>query len=114
MASNHTEPKAERYDAFAYYSDNSRRMKKLLLKETDEGKEDTDESNNEDRGSESTAQQSERKTRLSWEVHPSLLIDDLLWPEEEGEAELTEMLEALDDILISLSLTEERTQATKS
>mmetsp|Transcript_28464 Transcript_28464/g.60298 ORF Transcript_28464/g.60298 Transcript_28464/m.60298 type:complete len:159 (-) Transcript_28464:221-697(-) len=53
-------------DAFLYYSDDRNRMKALKL-EDDEAA-----------STERVSNQCERKTRLSFELHPSLILDDML------------------------------------
>ena len=55
-------------DAFLYYSNNDVRMKRLKFME-----DDTRDSNDNKQG----PQHQVRKTRLSWEVHPSVFFDDM-------------------------------------
>ena len=86
-----SQPPNGSFDAFAYYSNDLFRMKALLLKEDDEilmSKSPNANGNNSGtsvlkrrRGNYSQLIQDNatcRKTRLSFEVHPSLLLDDLI------------------------------------
>ena len=92
------------FDAFAYYSDDRRRMNKLLL----QGAESTAASSKDSASSKKASScpaPPERKSRLSFEVHPSLILDSPLHPEgdissslraeDDGDADLDLLLDIL-------------------
>ena len=89
-----TLPKGES-DAFAFYSNDFRRMKALLGKEEDSQEalaavNDSIHGTNDGRrnvrrrgtGTRPIQEGVTRKTRISFEVHPSLIIEDLLFAED--------------------------------
>src|SRR6056300_352106 len=91
-----TGEQSEKFDAFLYYSDDKRRMKALLF----EGEEDTRTSttSNEEEGrsnqDEAAAGQEDpenqglavkRKTRISYEGHPHLVMEKMLFPQDYNE-----------------------------
>ena len=86
---------AEIFDAFAFYSNDFRRMKALLGKEEDSQEalaavNDSIHGTNDGRrnvrrrgtGTRPIQEGVTRKTRISFEVHPSLIIEDLLFAED--------------------------------
>ena len=80
-------------DAFSLYSDDSFRMKKLLMKDDDESDDNTQaslpssDSEEISRISSKTKEPSPRKTRVTTEAHPCLIFDDL-FDDEEDECSL--------------------------
>ena len=82
------------FDAFAYYSDDRRRMNKLMLLR---GNETSTAASSKDSASPKKASSGpappERKSRLSFEVHPSLILDSPLHP----EGDISSILRAEDD-----------------
>ena len=89
------EQKAKKFDAFAFYSNDFRRMKALLGKEEDSQEalaavNDSIHGTNDGRrnvrrrgtGTRPIQEGVVRKTRISFEVHPSLIFDDLLFAED--------------------------------
>ena len=89
------EQKAKKFDAFAFYSNDFQRMKALLGKEEDSQEalaavNDSIHGTNDGRrnvrrrgtGTRPIQEGVTRKTRISFEVHPSLIFDDLLFAED--------------------------------
>ena len=128
--SSSTKTRTEQLDAFSYYSNDSVRMKRLLMKEDDEtvgadsrqavsdvsasGNEDSNDASS-DRSREPDAKPiqegTRRKTRISFEVHPSLLLDELedaLYPEEMADVPLR----GFDDLLLNLIMSEPMQQVS--
>lgn len=79
------EPSLKVQDPFLYYSDDKNRMKELRLQDTSS----SSSSNEDDDSASSTADDEHtssstcvRKTRISFELHPSLLLEDFIMGDE--------------------------------
>lgn len=93
---NSTTKKSERDDAFLRYSNDQVRMRTLMMSTatTTQGEEHTTTTHQ--------AEQVERKTRLSFELHPSLIIEDLLQDLDYGDANGISDDVSFDDMILSL------------
>jgi hypothetical protein len=63
-------------DPFLYYSNDQVRMKELLLQDDDSSDDESSPTSLSDQEQQTTT--SVRKTRISFELHPSLLLEDLM------------------------------------
>ena len=103
---------AEKFDAFSFYSNDFRRMKALLGKEEDSQEalaavNDSIHGTNDGRrnvrrrgtGTRPIQEGVVRKTRISFEVHPSLIFDDLLFAEDANSDGLADQADDEIDIL---------------
>ena len=127
--SSSTVTQTKHFDAFSYYSNDSVRMKRLLMKEDNETvvadsrraisaarpSIGIDASSERSRGTDAKPNEegnTSRKTRISFEVHPSLLLDDLLddtlYPKEMVDVSLGDF----DDLLLNLLLSGQKQQVS--
>lgn len=104
-------------DAFSHYSSHTNLMNKLLMKDVDSPAIDCT-PNNASNGSKRRRnnqsrpiRDTERKTRLTWEVHPSLLIDDLLLEDASDMDEHAAFDEEDDDFDIMLAFLQHHQRA---
>ena len=81
------------FDAFAYYSDDRRRMNKLMLLRDAESTAASSKDSASPKKASSGPAPPERKSRLSFEVPPSLILDSPLHP----EGDISSILRAEDD-----------------
>jgi len=106
------EQQAKKFDAFAFYSNDFQRMKALLGKEEDSQEalaavNDSIHGTNDGRrnvrrrgtGTRPIQEGVTRKTRISFEVHPSLIFDDLLFAEDANSDGLADQADDEIDIL---------------
>ena len=121
LATAPAEQQAEKFDAFAFYSNDFQRLKALLGKEDDSQEalaavNDSIHGTNDGRrnvrrrgsGTRPIQEGVTRKTRISFEVHPSLLLDDLLFAADANSSaepadELDNEMEVLE-VLLELSM----------
>eukprot|EP00984_Skeletonema_dohrnii_P024128 scaffold13221_cov123-Skeletonema_dohrnii-CCMP3373.AAC.5 len=87
-------------DAFLYYSNDQVRMKELLLQDVEDDSSDdesppTSVSSNQEQSTTSCV----RKTRITFELHPSLLLEDLMNDELFGDD--TDFDDKLDELLLA-------------
>ena len=89
-----TSPPNRNHDAFSYYSNNQVRIRTLTL---------ADRSNNNQEETQPQQHHEERKTRISFELHPSLILEDLivegLFDGDEDDAGIDDILDLLQDNL---------------
>lgn len=119
----------QKEDAFSKYSNDATRLRRLLLKDDDSGSSGKDPSFNlrdfAQRNYVSTSTQMKlsskdpqddivnpRKTRISFEVHPSLIMDDMLEDLYNMEDMLDEDEDDADDMMDLLSFLGTRGQGT--
>ena len=82
------EPTLKVQDPFLYYSDDKNRMKELRLQDTSSSSsssEDDDSASSttaDDEHTSTTSSTCVRKTRISFELHPSLLLEDFIMGDE--------------------------------
>ena len=92
-----------KYDAFLHYSNDQVRMNKLMLNDTTDSDGTT---KNETEPQQQQCTNQERKTRLtriSFEIHPSLLLEDLfdndLYGDEEEDCDDIDVLHLLENTM---------------
>ena len=92
-------PATGEFDAFAFYSDDAQRMNTLLLRNED-GEAVRSQSCASARSNPSSPKPtSDRRTRISFEVHPDLLFRDLLYFDDERSSPIELMDEGEDKFL---------------
>lgn len=102
--SNSSPTKAEaKHDAFSYYSNDVTRMNTLLMKEAPKTQR------------QQRVLTQERKTRISFEVHPSLILEDLLF-DNDGDCiaesdDIGSLLDCEDDSTDDIGYLLENTEA---
>ena len=95
----------DKHDAFSHYSNDVTRMNTLLMKEAPKSQ----------RQQRVLPQAQERKTRISFEVHPSLILEDLLFDDLDGngidEVDDDFLLDSEDDSTDDIEYLLENTEA---
>ena len=86
-------PNRHVHDAFSYYSNDQIRMKTLTLAA------DRSNNTNQEEPKAQPQQHQERKTRISFELHPSLILDEWLQHEDLSFGDLDEAGTGIDDFL---------------
>lgn len=84
---NEPEPALKVQDPFLYYSDDKNRMKELRLQDTSSSSSTSEDDDSvsptaDDEPTSTTSPTCVRKTRISFELHPSLLLEDFILGDE--------------------------------
>ena len=85
-----------KHDAFLHYSNDETRMNTLMLKEAPKCQRQ-----------QRVAQ--ERKTRISFEVHPSLILEDLLFDDDGGDCDCIAESDDIGSLLLLLDCEDDST-----
>ena len=87
-------------DAFLYYSNDQVRMKELLLQDVEDDSSDDEPSSTSVSNQEQSTTSCVRKTRITFELHPSLLLEDLM-NDDELFGDDTDFYDKLDELLLA-------------
>ncbi|KAK1744583.1 hypothetical protein QTG54_005116 [Skeletonema marinoi] len=87
-------------DAFLYYSNDQVRMKELLLQDVEDDSSDDEPSSTSVSNQEQSTTSCVRKTRITFELHPSLLLEDLM-NDDELFGDDTDFDDKLDELLLA-------------